>query len=111
MAIQLGYAIHFVADMERAVAFYRDSIGLELKFSSPEWSESATGETTLVLHAASEENPAGTTHLGLHADNVSDVQRRLTAAGVRFSRAPTPQHGISLAEFIDCEGARVSLSG
>lgn len=111
MTIKLGYAIHFVADMDRAVAFYRDTIGLELRFSSPGWSEFATGATTLALHPASEANPSGTTHLGLHADDIAAVHRRLTAAGVRFTRDPTPEHGITLAEFADCEGARVSLSG
>jgi len=111
MAVKLGYAIHFVADMNRAVAFYRDAVGLELKFSSPEWSEFATGTTTLALHLASAENPAGTTHLGLHTDDIAGMHQALTAAGVRFSRAPTPEHGITLAEFVDSEGARVSLSG
>ena len=101
MAVKLGYAIHFVADMDRAVAFYRDTIGIELK----------TGATTLALHPASAENPAGTTHLGLHADDIAGVYRSLTAAGVRFTRVPMPEHGITLAEFVDSEGARVSLSG
>jgi lactoylglutathione lyase len=111
MAIKLAYAIHFVADMDRAVAFYRDRIGLPLKFSSPEWTEFATGSTTLALHLASAENPAGTTHLGLHADDIGEAHRRLASTGVRFTREPTPQHGIQLAEFVDPEGARVSLSG
>ena len=111
MAIRLGYAIHFVSDMDRAVAFYRDTVGLELKFSSPEWSEFATGATRLALHPASAENPAGTTHLGLHTDDIAGVHRSLTTAGVRFTRAPMPEHGITLAEFVDSEGARVSLSG
>jgi predicted enzyme related to lactoylglutathione lyase len=111
MAIKLGYAIHFVADMDRAVAFYRDTLGLTLKFASRGWSEFATGATTLALHPASDENPAGTTHLGLHADDVAGVHRALTAAGVRFTREPTPEHGVTLAEFVDSEGARVSLSG
>ncbi len=111
MATKLGYSIQYVADMNRAVAFYRDTVGLELKFSSPEWSEFATGTTTLALHPASVENPAGTTHLGLHTDDIAGVHRALTAAGVRFTRAPTPEHGITLAEFVDSEGARVSLSG
>jgi predicted enzyme related to lactoylglutathione lyase len=113
MAIKLGYAIHFVSDMDRAVAFYRDTVRLELKFkfSSPEWSEFATGTTTLALHPASAENPAGTTHLALHSDDIAGVHRSLTAAGVRFTRVPTPEHGITLAEFVDSEGARVSLSG
>lgn len=111
MAIKLGYAIHFVADMERAVAFYRDTLGLELKFSSPGWSEFATGATTLALHPASKEHPPGTTKIGLHADDIGDLHRRLVAAGVHFTRAPTPEHGVTLAEFVDSEGARVSLGG
>lgn len=111
MAIKLGYVIHFVADMERAVAFYRDTIGLELKFSSPGWSEFATGSTTLALHPASKEQPPGTTEVGLQADDIAGVHRRLVAAGVHFTRVPTPEHGVTLAEFVDCEGARVSLAG
>jgi len=111
MAMRLAYAIHFVADMDRAVAFYRETIGLPLKFSSPEWSEFATGPTTLALHPASKENPAGTTHLGLHADDITGTHDALASNGVRFTRDPTPQHGITLAEFVDPDGARVSLSG
>jgi predicted enzyme related to lactoylglutathione lyase len=110
MAIRLGYAIHFVADMDRAVAFYRDTLGLELRFASPGWSEFATGATTLALHPASDANPSGTTRLGLQADDITDLHRRLTGAGVRFTRAPAPEHGVTLAELLDCEGARVSLS-
>jgi lactoylglutathione lyase len=111
MPIKLGYAIHLVADMDRAVAFYRDVIGLELKFSSPAWSEYETGATTLALHPASAENAPGTTHLGLHADAIMAVHGCLRAAGVRFTRNAAPEHGITLAESADSEGARVSLSG
>ena len=46
---QLRYAIKFVADMEKAVKFHRDVLGLRLKFESPGWSEFATGKTTLAL--------------------------------------------------------------
>ena len=111
MAMKLAYAIHFVADMDRAVAFYRDTIGLTLKFSSPGWTEFSTGSTTLALHPASNENPPGTTHLGLHADDIAGAHRALASKDVRFTREPTPQHGITLAEFVDPDGARVSLSG
>ncbi len=58
--MKLGYVIKFVADMNRAVKFHRDVLGLPLKFESPGWSEFVTGETTLALHPASEKNPAGT---------------------------------------------------
>ena len=111
MAIKFNYAIHFVADMDRAVTFYRDTLGLALKFASPHWTEFATGETTLALHPASPENPAGTTHLGFGSADVEAFHRALTAQGVRFTRPPTPEHGITLAEFVDSEGGRCSVSG
>jgi len=56
--MKLNYVIEFVADMDRAVKFYRDALGLSLKFQSPGWSEFSTGETSLGLHPASEKNPA-----------------------------------------------------
>ena len=49
MANKLSYVIKFVANMDRAVSFYRDTLGLALKFQSPGWSEFLTGETTLAL--------------------------------------------------------------
>lgn len=61
---KLGYVIKFVSDMGKAVKFYRDVLGLQLKFESPDWSEFVTGETTLALHPASEKNPAGKIELG-----------------------------------------------
>jgi catechol 2,3-dioxygenase-like lactoylglutathione lyase family enzyme len=36
---KLTYAIVFVSDMARSVAFYQDIIGLPLKHQSPGWSE------------------------------------------------------------------------
>ena len=111
MAVALTYAIHFVADMDRAVAFYRDTLGLTLKFASPGWSEFATGETTLALHPSSDENPPGTTHLGFGTPDVRGFHRTMTAAGVRFTREPEPLHGVTLAEFVDPDGARCSVSG
>ena len=111
MTTRLGYAIHFVADMDRAVAFYRDTLGLALKFSSPGWSEFSTGETTLALHPASPENPAGTSRLGIVTTDIDALHRELEGKGVRFTRPPTPEHGVKLAEFVDSEGARCSLSG
>jgi len=56
--------IKFVADMNRAVKFYRDVLGLPLKFESPSWSEFITGETALALRPASQKNPAGAGELG-----------------------------------------------
>jgi catechol 2,3-dioxygenase-like lactoylglutathione lyase family enzyme len=61
--MRLNYAIKSVSDMDAAVAFYRDALGLTLAFQSPFWSEFDTGETRLALHPASDENPAGSVQL------------------------------------------------
>ena len=41
---QLRYVIKFVADMDKAVKFHRDVLGLQVKFESPGWSEFVTDE-------------------------------------------------------------------
>jgi catechol 2,3-dioxygenase-like lactoylglutathione lyase family enzyme len=109
--MRLNYAIKFVADMDQAVAFYRDKLGLELKFQSPFWTEFATGETTLALHPASVENPAGTVQLGLAVDDLGAFYGRRDELGIEFSSPPTEMHGSYIGRFRDSEGSEVSISG
>ena len=47
---QIDYTMVVVSDMDRAVEFYRDKLGIPLKFQSPDWTEFQTGATTLALH-------------------------------------------------------------
>ena len=47
---QIDYTMIIVSDMQRSVEFYRDKLGIPLKFQTPEWTEFATGSTTLALH-------------------------------------------------------------
>lgn len=110
--MKLAYVIKFVADMERAVKFYRDVLGLPLKFESPSWSEFTTGETTLGLHPASQQNPAGTVELGFAVPDVNKFHEEMAAKGVRFTLPPIKQDfGSSLAQFVDSEGGKCSISG
>ncbi len=46
----VDYIITTVSDMARSVGFYRDALGLKLRFESEMWSEFETGVTTLALH-------------------------------------------------------------
>jgi lactoylglutathione lyase len=104
----LRYAIKFVADMEKAVKFYRDVVGLQLKFESPGWSEFVTGETTLALHPASEKSPAGRVELGFTVADVEASYREMSAKDVLFSMPPKKQDfGGLLAQFVDSEGAHL----
>ena len=110
--MKLTYVIKFVGDMDRAVAFHRDTLGLPLKFASPHWSEFATGETTFALHPASEKNSAGTVELGIGVPDLQKFYEEMSARGVTFCMPPTKQDfGGTLARFVDSEGSHVSVSG
>lgn len=111
MQAKLTYAIKFVADMDRAVAFYRDALGLTVRFASPFWSEFETGDVTLALHPASDKNPAGGVQIGFTAPDLPGIYAGREAAGLRFAEAPRDEHGTLLARIFDSERAEVSLSG
>lgn len=110
--MKMNYVIKFVADMERAVKFHRDVLGLALKFESPEWSEFSTGETTLALHPASHKSPAGTVEIGFGVPDLNAFHNQMSAKGVKFSMPPTKQnYGGLLAQIVDSEGAHYSVAG
>jgi lactoylglutathione lyase len=111
MPTRLNYVMKFVADMDKATAFYRDQLGLTLRFQSPGWTEFDTGETTLALHPASAQNPAGSVQLGFGVADLQAFHREMTAKGVTFTAPPERLHGTYLARFVDSEGAEVSVSG
>ena len=99
--------IKFVANMDKAVKFYRDVMGLQLKFESQGWSEFVTGETTLALHPASEKNVAGRVELGFTVADVEAFYRDMSAKGVLFTMPPKKQDfGGVLAPY---EGAHCSV--
>jgi predicted enzyme related to lactoylglutathione lyase len=108
--MRLNYAIKFVSDMDTAVRFYRDSLGLALRFESPFWSEFETGATTLALHPASDENPPGSVQLGLGVDDIDHFYDSARAEGLRFTSPPADVHGTKIARFVDPDGAEVSVS-
>jgi lactoylglutathione lyase len=110
MTTKLAYAIRYVADMDGAVRFYTGQVGLVLRFSSPEWSEFDTGATTLALHAASAEKPAGTCEIGFGVDAVDAFYARCTAAGVVGVSPPADLHGHRIASLRDVDGAEFNVS-
>jgi catechol 2,3-dioxygenase-like lactoylglutathione lyase family enzyme len=110
MPAQMTYAIRFVADMDQSVRFYRDTLGLALKFQSPQWSEFATGQTTLALHPASPQNPAGKVQLGFRVSDLQAFYAELSSQGVIFSRPPELEGNSIVARFLDTEGIECSVS-
>jgi len=111
MGTRLTYVIKFVADMDAAIAFHRDVLGLPVKFATPFWTELVTGETTLALHPATEDKPAGTVQVGFGVDDLAAFYAEKSAAGLEFTQAPRDQHGVKIAALRDCEGAEIRVSG
>ncbi len=111
MAPRLSYVIEFVADMDRAVKFHRDVLGLPLKFQSPGWSEFSTGETTLALHPASPHNPPGKVEIGFNVQDLQKFYEEMKAKSVEFPMSPKRQDfGGMLAQLRDSEGGHITVS-
>lgn len=116
-AMRVNYAIVFVSDMQRSVAFYRDVIGLPLKFDSPEWSEFATDGATLALHRAEapaegegSELPAGRCRPGLSVRDLDAFHERMVEHNVVCTQQPKDLFGSRLAQYLDPDGLAISVS-
>jgi lactoylglutathione lyase len=108
-----------VSDMDRSVRFYRDTIGLALRFQSPDWSEFAVGPTTLALHSggapappAGKEQVAGRVSIGFNVENVDKLFAELQGKGVRVLFPPTDRQaqGIRITAILDPDGLPISLA-
>lgn len=121
MSIQLqkpDYVVVYVSDMQRSTAFYRDVLGLPLKFTSPGWTEFATGSLTLALHGTGVpplieqpgRPPAGQAHLAFVVDDLQALYETLKAQDVHFSLPPEKQPtGRTLAVMHDPDGFGITL--
>jgi lactoylglutathione lyase len=119
---KVDYVMVNVSDMGRSVAFYRDTLGLALKFESPGWSEFETGVTTLALHAAARRvvgdgaaptGPiAGTCSIGFSVEDLETTYAKLQSQGAHFVMPPSEQanEGIRLAVCVDPDGLAVSFA-
>jgi len=110
MQARLTYVMKFVADMDKAVRFHRDTLGLPLKFQSPGWSEFATGDVTLAFHPANEKKPAGSVELGFRIADLEKLHAQGETSGVTFVGPVRREHGVLLAQFLDSEGAQCTAS-
>jgi len=117
-AMRVSYAIVFVRDMQRSTAFYRDVVGLPLRFESPQWTEFETGDATLALHHSDapagpdddpDHLPAGRCRPGLGVPDLDAFHRRMVEHGVRCLREPKTEFGARLAQYVDPDGLVLSV--
>jgi lactoylglutathione lyase len=116
--MRVNYAIVFVSDMTRAVSFYRDVLGLPLRFESPGWTEFATEGATLALHAGEaprsaqddpQKAPAGTCRPGLSVPNLDEFHKKMVENNVHCIQAPKEVFGARIAQYVDPDGLTISV--
>ena len=98
-------------DMDRAVRFYRDTIGLTVKVTSPYWSELSFGTAVVALHAGGngEFQPTG---LSFTVDNIDLACEAVIEGGGSVRKSPEDRgdEGIFLADLVDTEGNGFMMS-
>jgi catechol 2,3-dioxygenase-like lactoylglutathione lyase family enzyme len=102
--VELREVVVYTRDMERAIAFYRDVLGLEPDFESPHWTTFRTGVCTLALHAGAEA-PDPTFEV---ADAAAE-RDRLLAAGIEVTEIREPVAGLRVFDARDPDGNRFSI--
>lgn len=114
--MQLRRVILRVSDMDEALAFWGERVGLDVVFRSPAFSFLDAGGTEVVLNAVSDVPPPGLTELVLEVDDVRAGHAALAARGVPFEvdlRPVTSDGGRELlaSHFRDLDGNLASLTG
>ncbi len=110
--------IVFVSDMPRSISFYRDVVGLPLKFESPHWTEFATDAATLALHLSEEDSSAdgeqkleaaGQCRPGFKVPNLDEFHEKMIANDVPCIQEPQELFGSRLAQYKDPDGLAFSV--
>jgi methylmalonyl-CoA/ethylmalonyl-CoA epimerase len=114
---RIGQIAVVVRDLERAVAFYRDTLGLRLLFQAPGLAFFDCGGVRLMLGPAESpdfDHPASIIYYLV--SDIAATHEALVRRGVAFRAAPhlvarMPDHELWLAFFTDSEGNTLALMG
>lgn len=114
---KVGYNILYVKDTEKALAFYRDRLGVPVRSAEQGWVELATEGFTLALHGCDKvhKQPETAPTLVFNVDDIRAAHEALKAEGVKVSELhQVCEHdgkvGMS-GDFTDLDGNRLSVFG
>jgi predicted enzyme related to lactoylglutathione lyase len=99
------------ADMKRAVAFYRDVIGLDEIFVSDFWTELHHGDAIIALHGG-HDGSRNATGLSFQYEDVLGMAEKIAKGGATILQSPQQREGepILLGVFRDAEGNEVFIT-
>ena len=100
-----------VDDMERSVAFYRDTLGLPVKYETGDWVELDAGNVTIALRRYGS-GPEGRPELGVGAgatvvfqvEDMEETKAELEDKGVKLIGGVFEYGSVKLAAFEDLNG-------
>lgn len=93
-----------VSDMQRAVAFYRDDLGLEVVEHDGDWSEVTAGDQRIGLNASETPSGTGGAVIAFSVDDIESTVKRLTEQGVAFTGDLSEHPWGRIAPFKDPDG-------
>jgi len=106
----------FVANLEKAIRFYRDSLGLTLSGQTSSTAVFVLNGLDFIVETANPAEPEGAamigrfTALSFEVENCKDACGQLTGQGVQFlGPAQTQAWGGTLAHFLDPDGNVLTL--
>lgn len=111
---RIGQIAIVVHDVERAVRFYRDTLGLRLLFQAPLGLAFFDCGGVRLMLGLREGTDAGTSIIYYKVDDIQRAYAVLVARGVRFAGQPhivarMPDHDLWLAECRDSEDNGLAL--
>lgn len=112
MLTKLGAVILLVSDMKKSIDFYKDILGLPLKYQSEEWTEFFSNGTTLALRAAKEREKtksAPTMLTGFMINDLDSTVKRLKEKKVKFFKEPREEPFGKHAIFEDPDDHLISI--
>ncbi len=109
----VAYFVYFAKDMERAKAFYRDVLKLEIEADRGAWVQFNTPGGKFALHEEDEEHPTlNRTGAGVICFQVDDLEafaRELKAKNVMFKDDIREERFGKLVNIMDPEGNTINL--
>jgi lactoylglutathione lyase len=108
---RIGAVILLVADMKRSVKFYRDTLGMEIKEKSKDWTEFSTRGTVLALHPSRRKrfSKSNAMLVGFSVSDFDDVCNGLKKKKVKFYKKPKQEPFGKHAIIQDPDGHLISI--
>jgi predicted enzyme related to lactoylglutathione lyase len=111
MFSRIGAVILLVSNMKRSIKFYRDTLGMDLKQESKDWTEFSTRGTVLALHPAKRKRIKKNNGMlvGFSISDFDDVINSLKKKRVKFYKRPKQEPFGKHAIIQDPDGHLISL--